>query len=378
MANQLLLQLLIKITDAVEKRTSEEIPEKVFEYFSSTLGADACALYLQKLEHIVLVGQMNADADFSFADVWGGEVLPSKLAGYEDQESINQIFPEAPWQSCFFLPIKVGEKLIGVLVAGWQQYVPLDSWIEKNLSILQCIGHLLGNSLYAETEIQRLKLREGTLERICKQAIDELENNKKQLSRELHDEVGQAMTSILLQLKLLQQEQDLELIHDRLGGLRYITQQTIEDVRRISMNLRPAVLENLGLVPALDWYIEDYRRYSGITTDFSSPRIKERLPGEIEIIIYRAVQESLTNVARHAKASHVFVTLNYNEGCLELQVADNGKGMNLGDVNSGLGLLGMEERVKLARGEFTIKSKPEQGTTILMTLPLTKESRNDG
>ncbi|KGK90602.1 hypothetical protein DP73_07385 [Desulfosporosinus sp. HMP52] len=232
--------------------------------------------------------------------------------------------------------------------------------------------------MYAETEIQRLRLREDTLERICKQAIDELENNKKQLSRELHDEVGQAMTSILLQLKLLQQEQDLELIHDRLGGLRYITQQTIEDVRRISMNLRPAVLENLGLVPALDWYIEDYRRYSGITTDFSSPRIKERLPGEIEIIIYRAVQESLTNVARHAKASHVFVTLNYNEGCLELQVADNGKGMNLRDVNSGLGLLGMEERVKLARGEFTIKSKPEQGTKILITLPLTKESRNDG
>lgn len=378
MENQLLFQLLIKITDAIEQRTSEEIPEKVFEYFSSTLGADACALYLQKLEHIVLAGQINADTDFTFADALRGEALPSCLTGYEDQGSINHIFPEAPWQSCFMLPIKVGEKLVGVLVAGWQQYVPLDIWIEKNLSILQCIGQLLGNSMYAETEIRRLKLREDTLERICKQAIDELENNKKQLSRELHDEVGQAMTSILLQLKLLQQEQDLELIHDRLGGLRYITQQTIEDVRRISMNLRPAVLENLGLVPALDWYIEDYRRYSGIATDFSSPRIKERLPGEIEIIIYRAVQESLTNVARHAKACNVFVTLNYNEDRLELQVADDGKGMNLRDVNRGLGLLGMEERVKLARGEFTIISKPEQGTTILITLPLTKESRDDG
>lgn len=373
MENLLLLQLLITIGDAVGQGKSKEIQEKVFEYFCCTLGADACALYPQKLEHIVLSGQSSADADFTFADAWREGALSSHLTYYEEQEIITHVFPEVLWQRCLVLPIKIGDKVVGVLVAGWQQDFPLDTWLKKDWAILQSIGQLLGNSLYAQSEIQRLQLREDTLERICKQAIDELENNKKQLSRELHDEVGQAMTSILLQLKLLQQEQDLELIHDRLGGLRYITQQTIEDVRRISMNLRPAVLENLGLVPALEWYIEDYRRYSGISVNFSSPRIKERLPGEIEIVIYRAVQESLTNVARHAKATHVFVTLHFNESCLELQVEDNGKGMNSRDVNSGLGLLGMEERVKLVRGEFTIKSQSEHGTTIMITLPLNGE-----
>ncbi len=378
MENQLLLQLLITIADSVNQGKTEGIKEKVIEYFACTLGADDCALYLQKLEHLVLSGQSIADAGFTFPNAWQGGTLPTHLTYYDDQEMVTRIFPEAYWQYCLVLPIKIGDKVVGLLVAGWQQYFPLDTWTKKDRAILQSIVQLLGNSLYAQSEIQRLKLREDTLERICKQAIDELENNKKQLSRELHDEVGQAMTSILLQLKLLQQEQDLELIHDRLGGLRYITQQTIEDVRRLSMNLRPTVLENLGLVPALEWYIEDYRRYSGISTDFSSPRIKERLPGEIEIVIYRAVQESLTNVARHAEATHVFVTLHFCENYLELQVADNGKGMNLRDVNSGLGLLGMEERVKLAKGEFSIKSQKEQGTRILITLPLNEEGRNEG
>jgi signal transduction histidine kinase len=222
----------------------------------------------------------------------------------------------------------------------------------------------------AQSEIQRLYLREETLEKICKQAIDELENSKRQLSRELHDELGQAMTSILLQLKLLHQEQDLDVIHERIGGLRYLTQQTIEDVRRLSMSLRPSVLENLGLAAALEWYVEDYRRYSGITVDFSASRIKGRLPSDKEIVIYRAVQEGLTNVARHAEATHVSVTLHIDNCCIKLQVADNGKGMSQQDTNGGLGLLGMEERVKLARGEFVIISQPEHGTKILITLPL--------
>ncbi|WP_207644269.1 sensor histidine kinase [Desulfitobacterium hafniense] len=221
-----------------------------------------------------------------------------------------------------------------------------------------------------QAEIQRLQLREVTLEKICKQAIDELENNKKQLSRELHDQLGQAMTSILLQLKLLQKEQDVEVIHDRLGGLRYLTQQTIEDVRNLSMNLRPAVLENLGLVAALDWYREDFQRYSGIKVDFCSPQLKMRFPNEIEIVVYRAVQESLTNVARHAEASRVSITLQVNEECLQLQVADNGKGMNPQDIHRGLGLLGMEERVKLAKGKFFLESQQGLGTRIMITLPL--------
>lgn len=221
----------------------------------------------------------------------------------------------------------------------------------------------------AQAEIQRLQLRETTLERICKQAIDELEESKKQLSRELHDEFGQAMTSILLQLKLLQREQNIEVIHDRIGGLRYLTQQTIEDVRRLSMNLRPAVLENLGLVAALEWYIEDFRRYSGIEIDFTSPRPKVRLPNEIEIVVYRAVQESLTNVVRHAEASHVAVTLQFDENCLNLHIEDNGKGMNPQDIQSGLGLLGMEERVNLLQGEFNLNSELGCGTSIMITLP---------
>ncbi len=234
----------------------------------------------------------------------------------------------------------------------------------------QMVLQLLADNLHAQAEIQRLQQREMTLERICKQAIDELENSKKRLSRELHDELGQAMTSILLQLKMLQHEQDIGIIHDRLGGLRYLTQQTIEDVRRLAMNLRPAVLENLGLISALEWYIEDYRRYSGIRVVLASPRLKKRLPNEVETVVYRAVQESLTNVARHAEASLVNITVNLCEHGLELHIEDDGKGMSCEDLSRGLGLLGMEERVRLVGGDFKMKSRLGRGTEIMITLPL--------
>lgn len=232
------------------------------------------------------------------------------------------------------------------------------------------LREVLARNLDLEREVERLKERELTLEKICKQAIDELENSKKYLSRELHDELGQAMTSILLQLKMLQHEQDIEVIHDRLGGLRYLTQQTIEDVRRLAMNLRPAVLENLGLIAALRWYIEDYCRYSGMKVEFISPRITEPFPSEIETVVYRAVQESLTNVLRHAEASQILITLVVSDAELKLQIKDNGKGMTLVDLKKGLGLLGMEERIKLVKGEFKIKSHLGRGTEIDISLPI--------
>ncbi|NLB87960.1 MAG: sensor histidine kinase [Syntrophomonadaceae bacterium] len=221
-----------------------------------------------------------------------------------------------------------------------------------------------------EEEISRLRLREATLEKICKQAIDELENSKKNLARELHDELGQAMTSILLQLKMLQHEQDIEVIRDRIGGLRYLTQHTIEDIRRLAMNLRPTVLENLGLIAALEWYIKEYVSYTGIAVEFIHPRIKEPFPSEIETTIYRAVQESLTNVVRHAEATQVTIILEINTDVMKLQIKDNGKGMNPCDLNRGLGLLGMEERIKLVKGEFELKSVLGQGTEININLPL--------
>jgi len=232
----------------------------------------------------------------------------------------------------------------------------------------QKLQELLAQNHALQEEVKYLKEREATLEKICKQAIDELENSKKCLSRELHDELGQAMTSILLQLKMLQHEEDIEVIHDRLGGLRYLTQQTIEDVRRLAMNLRPAVLENLGLIAALQWYIDDYCRYSGIKVEFRTPQIKAPLPSEIETVVYRAVQESLTNVLRHAEADYVLITLEIHNGKLKLKIKDNGKGMTKVDLKKGLGLLGMEERIKLVKGDFKINSSLGQGTEIEITL----------
>ena len=369
-----LFLLLNKVYEVVEREIPEKetrIPELLCEY----LVVDACGIYVSITEQMVLCAQYSSEEEqFTFADYWLDNKLsiPSCVSYYQDEQTITTVFPDNSWQRTLLLPVKVGNKTVGVMIAGWKQHFPLDSCSAEDFMVLEVIGQLLGNGLFAQSEIDRLQLREKTLERICKQAIDELESNKKQLSRELHDELGQAMTSILLQLKLLQQEQDIEVIYDRLGGLRYITQQTIEDVRRLSMNLRPVVLENLGLVAALEIYIEDYRRYSGIKVNFKRPQLKMRLSDDVENIIFRAVQESLTNVVRHAHATEVFISMQNSDHTLSLQIRDNGRGMNKQDRNSGIGLLGMEERVKLAKGEFKMKSPPQHRTTIHITLPISR------
>ena len=158
-------------------------------------------------------------------------------------------------------------------------------------------------------------------------AIDAQEIERKRLSRELHDEIGQAITAILVRLKTLQDETDLELIQDRLNGLRYITAHTLEEVRRLSSDLRPAVFDDLGLVPAIRWYIDTYCSNTGLQINFQTNNIEERLPGDLETAIYRAVQEGLTNISRHAQAKTADILLQLKKDEIILVISDDGKGM---------------------------------------------------
>ena len=361
--------LLKNISSAMgQQLASGEGLAKICESLCTNLQADDWILYMQRQDRMVIVERSDLPVQRMTVFIENNNV-PAQVS-YLKGENLKILFPASLWERCLLLPVWTKDKMLGVWVGGWKQHFPIEQWTENQIKTLQFIGHLIGSFFASQEEIQYLKSRENTLERICRQAMDELENNKRQLSRELHDEVGQAMTSILLQLKLLQHEQDIEVIHARLGGLRYIAQQTVEDVRRLSMNLRPSVLENLGLIAALEWYIREYIKYSGVKVDFSSRCPAQRFSEEIEIVVYRAVQESLTNVIRHAEANEVKIRLTPDENSLQLQIEDNGRGMDVQDTGSGLGLLGMEERVKHAGGVFQLKSKPGKGMEITINLPL--------
>ena len=222
--------------------------------------------------------------------------------------------------------------------------------------------------------IDEVNSKSSRLEQLLHHAITAQEAERKRLARELHDETGQSLTSILLRLKALQSETDIEVIHDRLNGLRYLTAQTLEEVRRLSLDLRPMALDDLGLAPAIRWYIQQFSESNNIDVKLNVVGSINRLPADFEIILYRAVQEGLTNIVRHAQAQHATINLERSGNTVWLTIADDGRGIQSGsNRNNGMGLEGMRERVMLVGGKLRLDSAPGAGTQIMIELPVGAE-----
>lgn len=198
--------------------------------------------------------------------------------------------------------------------------------------------------------------------------MQELEN--KRISRELHDSVGQALTSLMLRIRAIENKEEAVPLYDQLEELYQLITETMEEVRRISLNLRPLALENLGLVDAIYWYVENFQKSTGIEVVFRSSALKRTLPKEIELTIYRIVQEALTNVSKHAQAQHVAITMGGGSDRVLMSIRDDGRGIDRAKKTKGLGLLGMSERVRLLGGTLSIQGGAEEGTSILVEIPL--------
>jgi two-component system sensor histidine kinase UhpB len=208
------------------------------------------------------------------------------------------------------------------------------------------------------------------------QILNAQEEERKRIARELHDETSQVLTSLLISLALLEETIQDEEARQRVADTRALAHQTLRAVRNLSIDLRPSALDDLGLLPALRWYVKEYQQKCGITVEFASSGFKERLPPEMETALYRIVQESLTNTARHGQARRVRVTLAEDGVAVRAIVADDGQGFNVKAVlqaplrDRGLGLAGMRERANLLHGTVRIDSTPGSGTTIDVIIPL--------
>ena len=196
------------------------------------------------------------------------------------------------------------------------------------------------------------------------------ERERQRVARELHDQTGQALTSILLGLRAIE-DADAGEIHSRVAGLRDLVTEALQDVRRLAVDLRPTTLDDFGVVTAIQRLCGDVAEKSGIPIDFHATREGGRMPREVESCLYRVVQEALTNVIKHANAAHVSVLLAPGDRDLTLLVEDDGAGFAPHDVPpERLGLVGMRERVALVNGSLTVESAPGAGTTLRVTVPL--------
>lgn len=200
------------------------------------------------------------------------------------------------------------------------------------------------------------------------------EQERTSIAREIHDELGQQLTGLKMYVswlnkKIVPQEQDIK---ERFVSAMELIEETIKTVRKISMDLRPSMLDDLGLLAALEWQCSEFEKRSGISTAFINLTSNREVPAALKTGLFRIFQESLTNVARHADAKKVVSSLKFEDDKFMLTITDDGKGFLLTDIGSRktLGIFGMQERTKEMGGKYEIKSEPGIGTTVSVTVPV--------
>lgn len=202
------------------------------------------------------------------------------------------------------------------------------------------------------------------------------EEERTRIARELHDELGQQLTSLKMDLAWFATKVSDSRLQDRLGAMTQVVDATVASTRRLSSELRPLMLDDLGLIPAVEWLAQDFSRRTGIAIDMDLPAEDDTLPEEIKTPLFRILQESLTNVARHAQASRVCITLAHHDDTVRLTVRDNGNGLapDAQRKRGSYGLMGIRERVYLLGGNVCISGEAGAGTTVEVSVPLGEES----
>jgi len=222
---------------------------------------------------------------------------------------------------------------------------------------------------------KELRRKEAMRVHLLRRVLKAQEEERRRVARELHDQTGQAITSLLVGMRLAAESATVEEARERIEEARVQGARTLDEVRNLAWELRPAVLDDHGLAAAIDRYVKHCGERYGFETDLCrTNRWPERLPPEMETALYRIIQEALTNVPRHADAGHVSLVLEHREGALLVIVEDDGCGFDVEEVMSdqdrpALGFIGMRERAMMAGGSLELESEPGRGTTVFVRLP---------
>jgi signal transduction histidine kinase len=225
--------------------------------------------------------------------------------------------------------------------------------------------------IFAARAAVAVDLSERVARATVRRVVDAQEEERRRLARELHDETGQALTSILLGIRSIRAADSDEAAKRAEAEVRQLVVQALQDVRALAVELRPSALDDFGLVPAVERLAETFADRSGIATAVEASLGEGRLPPEVETVLYRLIQEALTNVVKHAAATRVNIVLTRREGGVGAVVEDDGRGFDAQTVREdALGLLGMRERLALLDGTLAVESGGGGGTALVAFVPL--------
>lgn len=286
-------------------------------------------------------------------------------------------------------------------VVGTAMSILLNNWIvKKSLQPLNELHHLVERVAAGKTPIntdryeelgpdfqqlatalnaivRQLEERNQQLSALSERAIKVQEEERMRIARSLHDDTGQSLSSLIIQLDRLESQlpdQPAEL-RERVAAARQLASTTLAELRKIIYALRPTILDDLGLVPAIRWYARTYLEAEGVQVRLYLPEEELKLPVECSTTLFRICQEAMSNILRHAAAKKVMVTLSQDKDEVCLQVIDDGQGFDLkelaeqGPYPQKLGLLGIKERAELVGGRVTVKAAPGRGVRLQVCLP---------
>jgi len=279
----------------------------------------------------------------------------------DDPEIDQQAARRMGVRSALYVPLVAQGRPIGVVVVH-DKLGATSSFTDEDVRLTESLAARAATAVDLSQRVSRDAVR---------RVVEAQELERARLARELHDETGQALTSILLGLKSLEGRVDTDDGGDAVAELRDLVVSTLQDVRRLAVELRPAALDDFGLVPAIERLRDTVEERGDLSVDVHSSLGDERLPPETETALYRIVQEALINVLKHADATRVAVRLSWAEKSVTLVVQDDGKGFHPESVrDGGLGLVGMRERVALLGGRLTVQSSEGGGTLLKAEVPL--------
>lgn len=275
--------------------------------------------------------------------------------------------PLGNYHSRIIVPIVAGEGLVGY-VSVLETDQPLNE--QKYSTVEQA------SIVFALEFVKEEAARTNLLQHV----ITAQEEERKRIARELHDETSQALTALMvgfdtISLALTVNPQEAA---SRLNATKSITEGLLKDIQRIITDLRPSLLDDLGLVPAIAWYGEQRLKPLGIALNLEGNALENRLPSSMETALFRIVQEAIANVIRHAHASEVSVRMDIQDSDLTLQITDNGMGFDAqvlqspNSLGKAIGLWGIQERVRILQGEFNLQTAPRKGTAITIHVPMSR------
>ncbi|MGB7060853.1 MAG: PAS domain S-box protein [Candidatus Zixiibacteriota bacterium] len=387
--------ILLKVSRALSRTMDlDEVGRVASQVVGSTLGVERCAITFVTKENY----ELTVKGLYSRDRTQDRKIIGTKFVWNDIPDMCNMIkrrkpfiihktsdvYPEGKTKE-YFLKAGIksvlgtgmffGDKLVGILsITSTTKH---RTFSQEEVELVQTLANQIGVAIENARLQQVVEKHAQDLKDLYSQLLKTQENERKRITQELHDQVGQMLQSMKMNLDwmkrgLMSKPQKLERMEDWLLDTEKLLGQTIDDIRNMTFELRPSMLDDFGLIPALRWYIDNYGRRSSIRVSLKTKNKEYRFPPEVVITLYRIIQEVLTNVAKHSGATEASVSVSQKGSTAILSVRDNGIGFDLNKallVPKGMGLLNIKERVDMLGGNFEIISRPRKGTKLNIQIP---------